>query len=279
MARRIRRHPVLAFFALTYAVNIAACAAAVAIHGAAPDAPTWPLWALGIFSPTIGALIMAASIGGRTEVGQLAARMRLWRIGWGWFLAGMIFTLVPLALAGVNVALGGHPAGPEAGFTLGAALFALGYTLVAGPLSEEPGWRGYALPRLEERHSALGASLILGTVWAFWHVPFYFLPNNVMIPFPIFVPQCIALSILFTAIFNSTRGSVVATINAHFWFNFSGAWLAGHLGILPPMLLYVGGSLMAVVLVVIVVAVQGPRTLSRRPASELPFTREAPAPA
>jgi membrane protease YdiL (CAAX protease family) len=277
VAERIRRHPVLTFFLLTYAVNIAACAAVVAINGAMPDAPTWPLWGLGIFSPTIGAVIMAAGLGGRSELGRLAARLRLWRIGWRWFLVGTVFTLIPIGLAVVNVVLGGRPAGLEAGLTLGTALVALGYTLVAGPLSEESGWRGFALPRLEERHSALSASLILGTVWAFWHVPFYFLPNNVMIPFPIFVPQCIVLAILFTMIFNNTGGSVVATMNAHFGFNFSGAWLAGHLGILPPMLLYVGGSLLAAILVVIVLLVEGPRTLSRRPVSELPFTRQASA--
>ena len=272
----VRRSPVISFFVLTYAVNITACAAAVLMHRAAPAVPTWPLWAAGIFSPTIGGVVVAWAIGGSPEVRRLLSGLRRWRIGLRWFLAGAIFALGPLALALVNLALGNEVPGPEPGLTATGLAVALAYTLVAGPLSEEPGWRGFALPRLEQRFSALNASLILGTVSAFWHVPFYFLPNQVMIPFPIFVPQCIALSILFTAIYNNTRGSVFATVNAHFWFNFSGAWLAGHLGILPPMLLYVGGSILAVVLVVIVLLAQGPRTLSRRPAAELPFVREAP---
>jgi uncharacterized protein len=143
--------------------------------------------------------------------------------------------------------------------------------LIVGPVSEEPGWRGFALPRLVSGHTALGASLILGTAWAFWHLPFYALPDQVMIPFPIFVPICIALAIVLTAIYNNTGGSVFATINAHFWFNFSGAFVAGHLGLLPPMILNVAGGIGALAIVAVLLLIEGPRRLSRRPPTELPF--------
>jgi hypothetical protein len=266
-----RRHPVTAFFALTYAINVAACVASLAFDRAVSGVGVWPFWIVGIFSPTIGAVLTSVVIGGTDEVRRYVRRLRGGRLNARWVLVGMVLVLGPLALATVAAALGADVTGPEAGLTATSVIVALGYTLVAGPLSEEPGWRGFALPRLEVRHSALMASVMLGTVWAFWHVPFYFLPNQTMIPFPIFVPECIALSILFTAIYNNTAGSVVATILAHFWFNFAGAFLAGHFGILPPMLLYVGGSIMAVVLVVGVVVVEGPRTLSQRPDDQLPF--------
>ncbi len=148
MAQSIRRHPVLSFFVLTYAVNIAACAAAVAIHAFAA-APTWPLWLVGISRGQIGAVVIGGSIGGKRELGRLAARLRLWRIGWRWFLAGMIFTLVPLVLSIVNIALGHQPAGLEVGFTLSAAVFAFGYTLVAGPCRRSPA--GAASPCRDSR--------------------------------------------------------------------------------------------------------------------------------
>jgi membrane protease YdiL (CAAX protease family) len=268
---RLRRHPVAAFFVLAYAINIAACGIGWLVHAAVPGTSVVPAWIVGVFSPTVAGLTMAWVVGRGPGVRRLLAALTRWRFPVRWFLLGMSFTLLPLAIAVGYTALGNPVEGLEPGLTLPVALGALAYTLVVGPISEEPGWRGFALPRLEERHSALGASLILGTAWAFWHVPFYFLPNQVMIPFPIFVPQCIALAIIFTAIYNNTGGSVLATINAHFWFNFSGAWVAGHLGLMPPMLLYVMGGLGALVLVVIVVAVEGPARLSRRPVSELPF--------
>ena len=268
---RVRRHPVSAFFVLAFAINTVACGVGWLLATAIPGLSTVPPWIVGIFSPTLAGLTMAGFLGGRAEVRRLLAAVVRWRIGWRWFLVGTVFTLFPLGLALVMAALGNGVDGPEAGLTLPVLGGALAYTLVVGPVSEEPGWRGFALPRLETGHTALGASLILGTAWALWHLPFYALPNQVMIPFPIFVPQCIALAIVFTAIFNNTRGSVFATINAHFWFNFSGAWVAGHLGLLPPMVLYVGGGIGALAIVVVVLAVEGPRRLSRRPLAELPF--------
>jgi CAAX protease family protein len=265
-----RRHPVAAFFALAYLINIAACTAGWLGHALAGLSAV-PPWVVGIFSPTIAGVIMAAFLGGRPEVRRLLAAVTRWRIGWRWFLVGMSFTLLPLAMALGLVVLGNPVDGPQAGLTLPVLAGALLYTFIVGPVSEEPGWRGFALPQLESGHSALGASLILGTAWAFWHLPFYALPDQVMIPFPIFVPICIALAVVFTAIYNNTRGSVLATINAHFWFNFSGAWVAGHLGLLSPMVLNIAGGIGALAIVAVLIAVEGPGRLSRRPANELPF--------
>jgi membrane protease YdiL (CAAX protease family) len=267
---RVRRHPLLAFFALAYGVNAAACGLGLAVHGASSSVPLGPFWLVGIFSPTIAGLVTARVVGGTPAVRAIVDALLRWRIGWRWFLVGAVFVLAPLVLAIASLLLGNAAPGPAPGLTLPGHAIALVYTAVAGPLSEEPGWRGFALPRLQARHDALTASIVLGLAWAFWHVPFYLLPGQVMIPFPIFVPQCVALAIVFTAIFNNTGGSVFATVLAHFWFNVSGAWLAGHLGIMPPMLLYVGGSLMVLALVVVVVAAEGPRRLSRRPAAEIP---------
>ncbi len=73
----------------------------------------------------------------------------------------------------------------------------------------------------------------------------------------------IGLSILFAWVYNNTGGSLVATVLMHFSFNFSGAFLAGHLGVMPPMLLYAGGGTAIGLLTVVVVIVFGWRRLSR----------------
>jgi membrane protease YdiL (CAAX protease family) len=265
----IRRRPLLSFFVLTYAL----CAAAFFTFVAVPNLPYAPFWLVGVFSPTIVALGIAWITGGAAEVRRLLLGFRRWRFGWPWYLAAISLALIPLALGIVYLLLGNPVRGLRPGTTTAFLLVQLLITFLSGPLSEEAGWRGFALPRLQQRMSALQASLVLGSLWFFWHVPQYFVPNNTMIPFPIFAPIVLALAILFTWIYNNTQGSLVATVLAHFSFNFSGAFLAGHLGLLPPMLLYVGGGAGVVVWVAAILLLAGPKNLSRRPLAELPFRR------
>jgi hypothetical protein len=126
---------------------------------------------------------------------------------------------------------------------------------------------------MQARTSALNASLLLGVLWAFWHVPQYLtggVQSGGMMPFPIFVPVTIVLTVLFTWVFNNTRGSLVATTLMHFSYNFSGGHIAGLLGLVPGMVLY-GASTGLVVLALLAVIYAGPKYLSRRPVSELPI--------
>lgn len=101
--------------------------------------------------------------------------------------------------------------------------------MTAGPLQEEFGWRGYALPRLQSRFSALTSSLILGFFWWLWHLPAVFIPGGFMTENPVvFLPLVVVIilaSILFTWIYNNTNGSILAAILAHTSMNWS-IWLA-----------------------------------------------------
>lgn len=205
------------------------------------------------------------------EIKRLFSGFARWRIGWKWYLAASNTVLLPLLLAVGYIALGNRPEGLVAGTTAWVLIGYLVYTFFSGPLSEEAGWRGFALPRLQQRYSALTSSLILGVLWTFWHVPIYFLPDATMIPLPIFLPMTVALTILFTWVYNNTGGSLVATVLMHFFFNFSGAFLAGHLGLMPPMLLYVGGGITIGALTVLVVARHGKNKLSLKPAGQMPI--------
>jgi hypothetical protein len=93
-----RRHPVSAFFVLAYAVNVIACGLGWLGHAVAGFSAV-PPWVVGIFSPTIAGVTMAAFLGDRAEVGRILSAMARWRIGARWFLVGMAFTLLPLGLA------------------------------------------------------------------------------------------------------------------------------------------------------------------------------------
>jgi membrane protease YdiL (CAAX protease family) len=97
---------------------------------------------------------------------------------------------------------------------------------VLGPLGEEPGWRGYALPRLQVDRSALLSSIILGLLWALWHAPLVLLPewrNDLpMGPFLILYPlYIVALTVIFTWTYNGAAGSVLITIVLHASFNYT----------------------------------------------------------
>jgi membrane protease YdiL (CAAX protease family) len=265
----LRRHPLLWFFALAYAIN----AAATSVNLITPVAALSPIWLIAIFSPTLAAYLVAAGMGGWPEVKKLLAGYARWRIGWQWYLAALSMALIPLAVAVVYIALGNPPRGLPEGMTWGAyaVIFMQGW--LTGPLAEESGWRGFALPRLQGRMSALNASLLLGVLWAFWHVPQYLtggVASGGMMPFFIFVPVTIVLTILFTWVFNNTRGSLVATTIMHFSYNFSGGHIAGLLGLVPGMVLY-GASAGLVILAALVIVFAGPKYLSRRPVSDLPI--------
>ena len=109
--------------------------------------------------------------------------------------------------------------------------------LAGGGVDEELGWRGYALPRLQQRHGALIASVILGLVWAGWHIPAWFTPGSGQdaISFPVFVVSVTAAAIIFTWLYNSTGGSLPVVILAHTVFDLctSGPWSRA-LFTLPP---------------------------------------------
>ena len=84
------------------------------------------------------------------------------------------------------------------------------------PIGEEIGWRGYALPRLLTRCSALTAGAVLGVIWAVWHLPVVLADPGLRVPVP-FLLQVVPLSILFTWLFLRTRGSVLIAVLFHAW--------------------------------------------------------------
>lgn len=86
--------------------------------------------------------------------------------------------------------------------------------VILGPLFEEPGWRGFALPRMQEKSGPLAASVILGMIWAVWHAPGY-LGGWMQSSFAALLVYCVGFSILATWIYNNTRGSILLMILLH----------------------------------------------------------------
>ncbi|HET9587299.1 MAG TPA: type II CAAX endopeptidase family protein [Anaerolineales bacterium] len=269
----IQKHQLLSFFVLTYAIMFGAVFTSIHLRPGQPDHPWSLTWFLYAFSPTYSALIVSWIIGGTVEVKRLLSGFLRWKVGLRWYLAAAYLFLGPLTFALIYSALGNPIPGINPGLTMAAILGQLVFTLFSGPIAEETGWRGFALPRLQSRYNALVSSLILGVIWCCWHIPLFFLPGSSQqgIPFPIYLMLVVTLGIYFTWLYNNTHGSLIITVLAHFSFNLSGGFLAGTLGLLPPMVLYVAAGSLLVLTVLGVVIYFGAVSLSRKPVGELPI--------
>jgi len=227
--------------------------------------------AIGLFGPAIAEIILiyrAHDREGWRDYWQRVFDIR--RIGKIWFLVILLTFPALNTIALLLSILTGFP-WPE--FETARNLlsepwkilpFAV-FILLYGPLPEELGWRGYALDGLQARYSALSSSLILGVVWAFWHVPLFFMKgqwqHDVLkfgtLDFWTFIFSPIFLSILFTWIYNNTSRSTLSAILFHFMCNFSG-------NLIP---LTKQGRLYSLILIIVlsiaVVLIFGPKTLTK----------------
>jgi membrane protease YdiL (CAAX protease family) len=128
------------------------------------------------FGPMIAAFAVAAVAGGRSEVAQLGARLIRWRMPVIWWLAAILIALAPLVVTGVGVSLlGGAAPNPIMLAKWPSVLATFPMVLIlGGPLGEEIGWRGFGVSKLvEQGRRPLAAALIIGVIWAGWHLPLF----------------------------------------------------------------------------------------------------------
>jgi uncharacterized protein len=161
----IQHHPLVSFFLLAYALSWGYELLFIGLLRLPISIPE-------LFGPIVAGFVMTALIEGRPGVRRLLSRFVLWRVNVRWYvfvLVGIPAVFV-LAIIVVPGALGSFKVPSLAGWLL-YPLFFLAVLLIGGPLLEEPGWRGFALPRLQERWGPVIGSLILGVLWAVWHFP------------------------------------------------------------------------------------------------------------
>jgi len=137
--------------------------------------------------------------------------------------------------------------------------------LTAGPLQEEFGWRGYALPRLQSHFNALTSSLVLGFFWWLWHLPAVFIPGKFMADnLVVFLALLVVItltSILFTWIYNNTNGSILASMLVHTSMNWSIWMMMPNMKMDLPTAGFMGVFL--AVTVFIIIKASGPTHLKR----------------
>ena len=221
----IARHPLVFFFTLTCLLTWG-----------------WDMlsWALGLqlpistvnlvsaSAPTVVAFLILAITSGKPGVLRLLRRYVRWRVGVQWYLVAVIgvAVLIFLSFAVVPGILADFVA-PDWSFVpsyLSSFVFVL-FLPPGGPLLEEGGWRGFALPRLQRLHGPLVGTLILGALWSVWHLTLFFGPIagsnpdasfvSVGIAYVLFMIGEIGLSVIISWILNNCGGSVLMAILAH----------------------------------------------------------------
>ena len=252
----VKRHRLTVFFILAYALSWWA----------------WIPYALGAFpnpvasfGPFLAALVVLALTEGKAGLLGLFRRMIRWRVAPGWYAVALLLPAVLTAVATMlNIMLGARAPSPA---QLGAwpgilSTFAIVLLVPGvGGAWEEPGWRGYAVPRLQHGRSALVASLILGVLIAGWHLPLIvvgqvYYPDIVLI---------LAAVIVFNWVFNNAKGSVLIIMLMHAANNaVSGSFFApmfsGADSVREAWLL----ALVWWVVAVLVIVISGPTNFSRK---------------
>lgn len=265
----LSQHALAAFFVLAFAMAWAVLIPlALASRGMLAFSPSVPLLLFMSYAPTLAALIVTGAIAGRLGIRALLGRLLIWRVGVQWYAVAIFLNAgIILGSYALYVSTGGtaQPL-PEIGpaFALNTLVTFVVVGLVNG---EELGWRGFALPALQRRMSALVASLVIGSIAALFHLPIFFnegpsaAGGQAGMPFAGFWISSVAASILMTWLYNNTRGSVLLAILFHASMN---TWSS----VLP---FPTGGTFFWVLVGVqsavalAVVALNGPARLSRKP--------------
>jgi membrane protease YdiL (CAAX protease family) len=213
MKRTIVNYPLISFFVMALLFSWIAVMPLILN----PVLPVEPFQILGALAgPTLSAVIVIAAVEGRAGLGSFFRRYLQWRAGIVWWLIVLFGILIALTVVAAIIL------GPSVliefinnlGLILPTYLITLVMGVILGPLWEEPGWRGFALPRLQAQNGPIFGSVILGVIWAVWHLPGY-VGGWMTSVFPALLVYCIGFSILATWIYNHTGGSILLMILLH----------------------------------------------------------------
>ncbi len=219
-----RNDALLAFFGLTFAITWGLALVLVlfpvtikALFGAVSVSN--PLFIVAVAGPTIAATILTLTREGWAGLRGLYSRLVQWRFGLQWY--ALVLLGIPLSMFAISrissVIINYDLSTPT------LMMLHLLNELILGPMGEELGWRGFALPRMLERYNPLLAAVLLGSIWGAWHLPSFFLSGlpQSQLAIPTFLLGALCLSIVSTWLFLHTGRSVLATVLFHFAINAS----------------------------------------------------------
>ena len=269
-SRRLpRQHPLLCYFLIAYAFTwLLVMPIVLETHHVADFHMPRAIHYLAVMGPAFSAVVITWLIGGHAGLRELGSRIIRWRVGRKWLLISIgspiaMFAAAAVVSRGVDGAWVNLWDLGKVNFLPGLGPAVLLLWFISNGIGEEVGWRGFALPRLQERHHALVATVILAVFWAAWHLPFFFyLPTYREMGVagaPGFFLSLVAGAILLTWLYNSSGGSLLMVAIWHAMFNFFTASTATTATIATVF------SIEVMILAVLLIVVDRPANLSIRP--------------
>jgi membrane protease YdiL (CAAX protease family) len=177
-----------------------------------------PLFILAVYAPAIAALLLIGFTAGWSGIGRFLSRLSLWRAS-PWWYAFLLLGFPIISFAGAALK-GNAMTAPMFTEPVAALLPLIGFMAILGPV-EEIGWRGFALPILQRWLVPFWAGLVLGVIWAVWHLPAFLLSGTPQAAwgFMPFFAGSVACSVILTSLFNNARGSILLAMLFHFQMN------------------------------------------------------------
>nr|WP_245354201.1 CPBP family intramembrane glutamic endopeptidase [Brachybacterium sacelli] len=168
--------------------------------------------------PIGSALLVTAIVDGRPGLRRWAGRLMRWRVTWRWYAVTLLTVPIGMIIAGV-VFSGGAVHAPSAA-VLAAYVPLLMFQMVTTGLAEEPGWRDFALARMQHRIGPLRSAFVLGPLWGLWHLPLFLTewggwPESSWTRPVVFVLFCIAFNVVMSWVFNRTGESLPLSMLMH----------------------------------------------------------------
>ncbi len=231
-----------------------------------------PAWIqLGALSSSLAAIVLALIEGRKGGLRELLSRALIWRVGIQWWSIALFFMIAPSVASLYLYHLLGGPAVDWSGLKpLYTVVPDFIFLTIAAGIGEEFGWRGFLLPRLQSRYNALVSGLMVGVAWATWHIPMFFIEGTsqyeqglqggllpAILGYSAFV---IANSVLYTWLFNNTRGSVLLAAVFHGASNTWGGYIDVYRGHFNGIIVFMAVSVLVTTLIA---AMVGAKDLSR----------------
>ena len=215
----MRQHPLFFFFLMSYAFSwIILIPYVLSVWGILKGNFSFLYILKPFVGPTLAAIVMTGITEGKAGLLRLRDSLKQRRAGWQWYLF-ILLGIPALILLGIIIQPG--TLGSFQGLTPIILVKYLVYFVVVFfgvALPEEIGWRGFALPRMQPRYGPLWGTLLLGVLWACWHLLYFLTPGHgggpgttlatYLTNFSYFFPMVVALAIIFTWVFNHTQGSI-----------------------------------------------------------------------
>ncbi|MFX1284473.1 MAG: CPBP family intramembrane glutamic endopeptidase [Promethearchaeota archaeon] len=238
----IVKHSLIVYFLLAYIISWAGWIPLIIITVASSSIQWMTLMTIGIIGPLLASIITISIIHGKKGITEFLGRIFAWRVPYIWYLAAfaiaviiwLLPTIIHICLSGTPpVLFSKTPYIPSSctflqihDNTLLCIILQFITIFLINGITEEPGWRGTALPKLQEKYNAVFSSIIIGIIHACWHLPLYFIPGStkyfantgkLLLPFISFVIVTVLCSFIYTWLYNSTESILFPMIFHTIW--------------------------------------------------------------